>query len=324
MGYDDFLKSGQTARGLNPGSIRDIYLREGRLVTELAYEFQELVSPGRDVVFSFYIPSNTTKLNFLKMNLYFPGIQLSDYPENSPIIYLPHLYKGTPNYKNGVFAAFGQAYHQGGTGADDTNYYWYRAFQKFNISSLFGFNLKICQLQWLLASKAFAGSGANAQHSLVLHAIDDYGVLDKDDWGMATQVDYGNVNIYTDTVGVYYSKDVKTRVQSLIDSAENYAAFRFVSSGEPTDVANANNYRLNEPLLYCELEEDADQQVGLFVNNGPGFGNKLTSFKIDKEEFDLTKYFSSTGKKQIKFSASRMRRIEVLVRMGLKLSGGAK
>jgi hypothetical protein len=323
MSYEDFLKAGMEVRGMNPGSIKDIYLREGRLVTELAYEFQELVSPGRDVIFSFYIPSNTTKLNFLKMNLYFPGIQLSDHPENSPIMYLPYVNKGGPSYKNGAFDSFDQLYFSAGTGADGVNYWWGRAFVKFNISPLRGFKLSVCKFKWLLASKAFAGSGPNAQLSMYLDGLDDYGTLDKDDWEMAREVDYGIVNVYTDPVGVIYEKDIKTWIQSRIDAGENYAAFRFLTPS-PTDPNNANNYRLDEPLIYCELEEDTDQEVEFFVNNGPGFGNKLTSFKTDKEEFDLTKYFSGTGKKQIKFSASRMRRIEVLVRIRLKLSGGSK
>lgn len=320
MDYQDFLKAGNVSAGLRPGSIKDIYLRESRLVTEIAYGFQELVSPGRDVLFSFFIPDNALSLQFLKLNVYFPGFQLGDYPENSAIIYLPHLYKGTIQYKNGTFFQFGQAYYQAGTGADG-NYYWYRAFQKFNISSLRGLKLKTCELKWLLASIATVGSGANTQHSMALHAIGDYGTLDSSDWSMAAQIDYGNVNIYTNTVGAIYSQDVKARVQSLIESLKDYAAFRFVSSSEPTDTANAINYRVNEPLLYCELEEDIQAKVGLYANNGKGFGDKLVSFNSQVEQIELQKYFSGVGKKQIKLSASSSRRIEILVRMGIKMSG---
>lgn len=321
MSYEDFVKTPQVSQGLKPGSIKDIYLREGRLITEIAYGFQEVVSPGRDVIFSFYIPANTSKLASLKINVYFPGFQQGDYPENSPIIYLPWLYKGSPTYKNGAFLEFDQNYYKAGTGATGGNYFWYRAFTKFLIAPLRGFKLDVCTLKWLLASKAFNGSGSNAQHSLVLHAINDYGALDKDDWAMATQIDYGDVNVYTDPDGVTYEKDVKTRVQSLIDSAENYAAFRFLSGTEPTDENNANNYRLNEPLLYCELEEDMSAKVGLYANDGKGFGNMLVSFNENQEEIELQRYFSGIGKKQIKLSASRSRRIEVLVRMAVKLRG---
>jgi len=321
MSYEDFVKTSQVSQGLKPGSIKDIYLREGRLITEIAYGFQEVVSPGRDVIFSFYIPANTTKLASLKINIYFPGFQQGDYPENSPIIYLPHLYKGSPTYKNGAFLEFDQNYYKAGTGADGTNYFWYRAFTKFLIAPLRGFKLDACTLKWLLASKDLIGSGSNAQNSLLLHAIMDYGGLDKDDWVIGTQINYGDVNVYTDEVGIYYSTDVMTRVQDLIDAAENYAAFRFISSGEPTDVNNANNYRLNEPLLYCELEEDASAKVGLYANDGKGFGDMLVSFNQNQEEIELQKYFGGVGKKQIKLSAPRSRRIEVLVRMAIKLRG---
>lgn len=321
MSYEDFVKTVQVDQELKPGSIKDIYLREGRLLTEIAYGFQEVVSPGRDVIFSFYIPENTGKIQFLKINLYFPGFQQGDYPMNSSILYLPYVNKGSPDYVDGAFDEFVQQYYQAGTGANGVNYVWYRAFLKFLISPLRGFKLSVCELKWLLATKAFHGSGANAQHSMKLHAINDYGTLDKNDWEIATQVDYGNVNVYTDTTGLIYSKDVKTRVQALIDAAEDYAAFRFVSDSEPTDVNNANNYRLNEPLLYCELEEDASAKVGLYANDGKGFGDMLVSFNQNQEEIELQKYFSGVGKKQIKLSASKSRRIEVLVRMAIKLRG---
>jgi len=322
MDYLEFLNFLPDSTRFRPGMIRDIYLQEGRLMTEIAYEFQELVSPTREAIFSFYVPSSTLKIDFIKMNLYFPGLQVADYPENSSIIYIPPLNKGTIEYINGAFSMFGQAYHQGGTGAGGTSYLWYRAYQKFNVSPLFGLKLKTSELRWLLASKAFAGSGPNAQHSLVLHALDDYGALDKDDWSMTAQVDYGNVNVYTDPTGDIYSKDVKTRVQTLADGLQNYAAFRFVSSGEPTDTGNANNYRINDPILYCELEEDIQAPVGLYINNGQGFGDMLNAYSTNQEDVDITKYFGSTGKKQIKFNCPRMRRIEVLLRIAIKQKAG--
>jgi len=322
MNYQEFREAAKLSTRMRPGSIMDLSLTEGRLITDVVYKFQELVSPGRDVVFSFFIPEGTIKINRLKLNLYFPGLQVSDYPQNSNILYLPALNKGTPAYQNGSFDSFGQNYYQVGTGAGGS-YWWYRAFCKFNISPLAGLKLKTCTLNWLLASKAFAGTGPNAQHSSILHAINDYGILDKADWGMTAQVNYGTVNVYTDPDGDVYSKDVKARVQSLVDNGDNYAAFRFVSDSEPTDTANANNYRYNDPILYCELEEDVETPVGLYANDGAGFGEMLNSYKGDIEEVDITARFSGTGKKQIKFSATRMRRIEAILRMAIKQKGGA-
>lgn len=319
MEYKDFLAIAQSSTGLRPGTIRDIYLRQNRLITEIGYGFQDLISAEKDVIFSFYIPEDAIELSYLKINCYLIGLKETDYPDNSKIIYLPYLYKGTPVYKNGSFSEFGQAYYQAGTGVDGINYYWYRAFTKFNISPLLGLKLKTCQLKWLLASKVSVGSGPNTEHSLILHAIDDYGELDKNDWGMTAKVNYGTVNVHTDETGIVYSKDVKTQVQSLIDKRESYAAFRFISSGEPDDIDNANNYRLNEPLIYCELEENTEANIGLYVNDGKGFGKKLISFNSDIEDTDLEEHFSGVGKKQIKLNCSNLRRIEILIRIGIRL-----
>jgi len=321
MSYEEFLKTAQVNRGLNPGSVWDINLREGRLLTEIAYGFQEVVSPGRDVIFSFYIPEKTTKIQFLKINLYFPGFQQGDYPLNSDILYLPIVDRACLNYQDGAFLDITVTDPEIGNSANGAHYWWSRLFTRFNVSSLRGLKLKVCELRWALAARSSVGSGANTQIPMCLHAIDDYGALDKNDWGAATQVDYGNVNVYTDVIGAAYSKDVMARVQALIDGAENYAAFRFKATTENTDINNANSYRTNEPLLYCEIEEDASAKVGLYANDGKGFGDTLVSFNENKEEMELQKYFSRVGKKQIKLSASRSRRIEVLVRIAIKLRG---
>jgi len=322
MSYEDFLKTGQANSGLTPGSVWDINLREGRLLTEIAYGFQEVVSPGRDVIFSFYIPANTAKIQFLKINIYFPGFQQGDYPLNSNILYLPYATKGVPYYEDGAYKAFdGTTNPEVGNSANGIHYWWARYFAKFLISPIRGLKLNVCQLKWLLSSRSTVGSGANTQIANRLHAIADYGTLDKDDWAVVGAVDYGDVNVYTDAVGIIYSKDVMAWVQALIDSAENYAAFRFKATTENTDVDNANSYHLDEPVLYCEIEEDASAKVGIYVNDGKGFGDMLVSFNENKEEMELQKYFSGVGKKQIKLSASRSRRIEVLVRMAIKLRG---
>jgi hypothetical protein len=47
----------------------------------------------------------------------------------------------------------------------------------------------------------------------------------------------------------------------------------------------------------------------------------LVSFNQNQEDIELQRYFSGVGKKQIKLSASRSRRVEVLVRMAIKLRG---
>jgi len=322
MIYEEFLKAAQANRGLTPGSVWDINLREGRLLTEIAYGFQEVVSPSRDVIFSFYVPEKTTKIEFLKINIYFPGFQQGDYPMNSNILYLPYATKGAPYYEDATFKAFDGATNPGvGNTANGIHYLWARYFAKFLVSPIRGFKLTVCQLKWLLSFKSVVGSGANTQIALRLHAIFDYGVLDKDDWWAGAVIDYGDVNVYTDTDGVVYSKDVMTRIQSLIDSAENYAAFRFMATTENTDKDNANNYHLDEPVLYCEIEEDTSAKVGLYANDGKGFGDMLVSFNQNQEDIELQRYFSGVGKKQIKLSASRSRRVEVLVRMAIKLRG---
>ena len=323
MDYRKFFSAAQAGKGMRAGSITDISLTESLLIREIAYGFQEVVSPGRDVIFSFYVPENTARIDSLKLNLYFPGFQQGDYPSNSDILYVPCIDRACLEYKDGAFSIILAVDYEVGNSCAGGSYYWARLFSRFNISSLRGLKLKACELRWAIASKSFVGSGPNAQVPLRLHAINDYGALDKDDWGAAAQVDYGDVNVYTDTVGLVYSKDVKTRVQALIDAGENHAAFRFKATTENTDTANANSYHLNEPLLYCEIEEDTASKVGIYANDGPGFGDMLVSFSENKEEISLQEYFSGVGKKQIKLSALRSRRIEVLVRVGIKQMGGA-
>jgi hypothetical protein len=147
-------------------------------------------------------------------------------------IWLPPIWRVSPTYLNGAFWEFNQVYFVAGAGADGTNYLWYRAYVKFNLYPLYGRTISVAELRWLLASKAFAGSGPNAQNPLRLHAIADFGMPDKTDWGLATQVDYGTVNTYTSETGLAYIQDVKARIEALIAAGEAYAAFRFVTRGE--------------------------------------------------------------------------------------------
>ena len=329
--YEEFLaqrgKKIETKRDfMRPGIIGSINLQDGSVISrtigdmvfEAPYETEEVIGPAKDVVTTFYLPEATTAINYALLNLYFPGLRLADYPNNSSIIYLPYVNKGCPDYLDGAFNGFIQTYYVAGTGADGAHYVWYRAFLKFLIAGLRGFKLNVCELKWLLASKAFAGAGANAQLSLKLHAINDYGLLDKDDWAIATQVDYGVVNVYTDAEGVSYAEDVKTRVQALIDAEENYAAFRFMVT-EPADINNANNYRLDEPLLYCELAEDTAEAINVYVDNGAGY-SLFGSYSTDQEELDLSAAFTGTGKKRIKLTCSKLRRINSLLRLGVTIS----
>ena len=164
----------------------------------------------------------------------------TEYPTDASILYLPSIYKFNPYYENGVYGDMEESKYHAGTGGNGTTYWWYRAFCKFNLCPLWGRILTTCELQWLLASTAFRGSGGNAQLSMVLHGITDYGAPDKTDWDIATLTDYGVVNVYDDEDGVVYAKDVMTWIQSLIDARAYFAAFRFQGHAvtPPTLVVN--------------------------------------------------------------------------------------
>ena len=323
--YTDFKKSGAQTEEmrsniLRGGAITASLLRASILIKETVYTIEEMVSPSRDVIVPFYLPSGVAQLEYVYLNLYFPGLQISDYPLNSPTIYIPVIDKATIEYMDGSWSGFLNEYTPivSGTGAWSGHYLWYRGFSRFHIASLFGFKLTSCTLRWMLSRINTAGSGANAQLANILDSIDDYEDLDKNDWGAAAQVSYGNVNAYNDEQGLVYSKDVKTRIQALIDAGTAYAAMRFKAATEPTDTANAINYHLSNPLLKCELEEDTDAVVDMYADNGSGFGSKLESYKTNKEDIDLLRFFSGTGKKQLKFSSTKARRINVLLRIGYR------
>jgi hypothetical protein len=91
---------------------------------------------------------------------------------------------------------------------------------------------------------------------MVLHGITDYGMPDKTDWSIATLTDYGVVNVYDDEDGTYYSQDVKTWIQSLIDARATYAAFRF------------QGYAVTPPTLVTNGGFDSDTD-GWTDDNGP-------------------------------------------------------
>jgi len=180
------------------------------------------------------------------------------------------IYKVCPSYKNGSFDSFIQEYFAAGTGASGGNYYWYRAYSKFNLFPLFGRTLTVAELRWILADKGFAGSGANAQIPLRLHAVDDYGTPTKDDWDLVTKVDYGIVNVYTDTTGNAYSEDIKTRIQALINAETPYAAFRFTGQ-----VASQKITRYHTPVNsdiggYYVLGNSPAASAGILRADSPG------------------------------------------------------
>lgn len=308
---------------IKPGSINARQLDESRRVKDVVYTIEEIVSPNRDVIVPFYLPDNTVKLSHIYLNIYFPGLQNGDYPLNNPDLYIlptSWIYMGK---KNGAFFDFAAGemgyYYVSGTGADAVNYYWYRGFLRYHIAPIMGFKIDKAELRWTLNSRASVGAGANTEHASVLHSIADFGTPEESTWALATIVDHGNVNIHTDAVRTAYSKDVKSRIQSLLSSSDKYACFRIQSDTEPTDVDNANNYRINMPeTLYCELSEDTDEPVSLYADNGIGFGSQLDSHKSAREDIDLSRFFSRKGKKQLKFSCSKSRRINILLRLGFK------
>lgn len=180
----------------------------------------------------------------------------SAYPSDASILYLPAIHKFNPYYENGVYGDMEESKYHAGTGGNGTTYWWYRAFCKFNLCPIWGRILTTCELQWLLASTAFRGSGGNAQLSMALHGITDYGMPDKTDWNIATLQDYGIVNAYDDEDGVIYTKDVKTWIQSLIDARTYYAAFRF------------QGYAVTPPTLVTNGGFDSDT-TGWTADNGP-------------------------------------------------------
>ena len=304
-------------RMMRKGQVKSINLGGREAVKETVYSVQELVSPQRDVIIPFYLPETSGQIAYVYMNIYFPGLQVADYPLNTKTLYVPPVSKGTIEYLDGAFSALLDHYSiYSGNGAWSGHYIWYRGYARFQISPMLGFKLTSCDLHWGLGERAAVGSGANTQHPNILHAINDFEIFDKDDWSLSTQVDYGNVNVYTDTVGNAYSEDVMTRVQALIDNLDEYSCFRFLGA-EHTDVSNANNYHLNEPQLKCVLEEDKDGKVYYYGDNGSGF-SKIDYQNSDREDIDLLRHFSGLGKKQLKLTCTKTRRIDVLLRIGVR------
>jgi len=301
-------------------SIEDRHLKQ--VVTELPYEAQEVVTPSRDVIVPFYLPSSLLTVNYVEMNLYFPGLQDGDYPKNSPNIYLTPTNWMMLVKKNGSFVDPGNEIDfEVGTGANGSDYWWYRGFLRYHLASLFGFKVDKAELHWSLRNKAFRGSGANAQHSIDLDSINDFGTPSSSMWGMATEVDHGVIQEYTDSNYGSYLKAVTERVSSLVGELTSYACFRLRSDSEPTDVNNANNYRYQIPwTLYVELSEDTSESVSVYADNGSGFGSCLGSYNSDQEEIDLTSQFSGSGRKRIKLTCSKTRRVDVLIRVGLTIS----
>ena len=302
---------------IGPGAVTAIKLREGNILEEVVYTIEESVSPTRDVIIPFYIPSETTHISYVYLNLYFSGLQTGDYPFNTNTLYISPVSKGTIEYNNGAFSLLRGEYSlYSGNGSSGGNYIWYRGYKRFHLAPIHGFKLNSCDLYWTLGDRKTTGAGANTQHPNKLHAINDYEILDKTDWSLATQVDYGNVNVYTDTIGNAFSKDVKTRIQALVDALADYGCFRFLGA-EHTDAANANNYHLNEPQLKCVLSEDTEEPVYIHIEQNEAW-DQLDYHETAIEDKDLTRFFSGTGKKRIKFSCDKIRRINIILRVRIR------
>ena len=293
------------------------------VVCELPYETQEVVTPERDIIVPFYLPLTMLSVNYVEVNIYFPGLQDGDYPDNSPELYMipvsnAYLYK-----VNGAFASFPVSdlgyFYVAGTGATGANYHWYRGFLRYHIAGLLGFDIDKAELHWTLNQRASAGAGVNTQHTTLIHSIDDFGTPGTAMWAFATRVNHGVGNIHTAAIRTAYSKDVTARIAALIGAGTKYSCFRIMSSGEPVDINNANNYMIDMPeTLYVEMSEDTTEDVDVYWDNGGGF-NLFGSYNADQEDLDFSAHFSGAGKKQIKIACPKTRRVDVLIRVGLTL-----
>ena len=307
---------------LMDNSVGDRHLKE--FIIDQPYEIQELVHLNRDVIVPFYIPASMLDIKYVYFNLYFPGFQQSDYPDGVDEFYLPHYYATCKTFEveNGATgsAGFWVPHRIAGNGIGGGNYYWYRWFFKFDVSPFIGFKFATCQLEWVLSNIAKAGAGANTQIPLRLHGLANYGMLTKADWGMPTDYDFGNINAHDDTLQALYTKDIKTWAQNKLDAGIKALCFRMKGNIEHTDTSNANQYYTDNHQLNIKLEEDTDEEVSIYADNGPGFGASLGAYNSDQEDIDLTAQFSGTGRKRLKFSCNKTRRIDILIRIGLTLS----
>lgn len=293
-----------------------------QVVCEEPYEHQALVSASQDIIVPFYIPNTMLAINYVYLNLYFPGLQDGDYPDNTATFYHPHYYatSKTMNYQNGVVVpGFYVPYRLAGNGADGANYDWYRWFFKFDITPYHGFKLNACSLRWALDNIVKAGAGANTQISMELDGLGDYEMLLNADWGAAVSQAYGVVNVHDDVLGNEFNKDVKVWAQAQLDAGVKGLCFRMKGVTEHVDVNNAVQYYTSNHQLLVTLEEDATASVDVKVDNGAGFGAAIGSYSTDQEDLDLTAHFTGTGKKQLKFECAMSRRIDVLIRIGLTL-----
>jgi hypothetical protein len=109
-----------------------------------------------------------------------------------------------------------QRYFEAGGGADASYYYWYKGLLRYNLYPIFGRTVTKAELRFLIASKSFAGSGANAQVVLQLKAITDAGIIDRRRWDSAVKTDYGNVCLYWEAPAVWRAVDVLTRVNLVL------------------------------------------------------------------------------------------------------------
>lgn len=310
----DFYYKTVSGKDILNASIEDRHIKE--VVCDLPYETQEIVAPGRDVIVPFYVPATMLAINYVYLNLYFPGLQGGDYPFNSPHIYIRPTDRGAIFYKQGAYERFEDEFHlDAGTLDTNADYWWERIFLRYHIAPLFGFNIDMCEIQWLMFSEAVSGASTK---DVELAEIADFGLVDKDIWGTAVNNDYGVVQSHGDTQGAEYNHDISARVATLLAAGTPYACYRFKSNLEDTETTKANFFRYSEPLLYAELSEDTAANVSVYWNNGAGYVLK-GNYNSDQENIDLTAHFSGAGKKLLKFTCDKSRRIDALIRIGLTL-----
>lgn len=289
---------------------------------------QGLVSLNRDHIVPFYIPSSMASIRHLYLNLYFPGLEDADYPDNSSLVRVPRHYSTSKTLRatNGSTPdnEFDEPKRKAGNSVGGGNYYWHRFFFKFDISPYQGFKLLTAELQWLLETRWSYGSGPNSQVSMILDAVGAFGggngILENGDWGLSSIQSFGVVQQYTDTIQTDYYKNIRSWLQDKLDAGTKDVYFRMKGETEPADASNGICYYTAGHQLYIQLAEDTEAAVSVYADNGQGFGSSIGSYSSDQEDIDLTSHFSGAGKKRLKFTCTRIRRIDVLLRLGVTLN----
>jgi hypothetical protein len=115
---------------------------------------------------------------------------------------------------------------------DSPPIYWFRAFLRFDISSLWGKDITSAALKIYLS-----GVWANKRESnCILHHITDIGndLSYWDDWDRGINRDFG-IFAYADDPPAWKNKDVKSSVVDEVGAGSTYMSFRLRGSEEDTD-----------------------------------------------------------------------------------------